>query len=219
VNVPCLQLDLLALPKAVPELRRTVREYLGAPCVDVQLCVTELVANVIRHVGEGTPVRVRVARAAGRTRVEVADPDSRALPVLRHASDEDESGRGLALLDAVALRWGVEQGVTGKTVWCELDDHVERGEPDVESGGMVSGMATKKYTVTLPEEITEEIRREVGAGGFSPYVTRVMERQQEQDRLGELVAWMEEESGPLTAEELAAAEAERREFDRFFRRA
>ncbi|WP_425540923.1 hypothetical protein [Streptomyces coeruleorubidus] len=28
--------------------------------------------------------------------------------------------RGLALLDAVALRWGVEQGEAGKTVWCEL---------------------------------------------------------------------------------------------------
>jgi hypothetical protein len=27
---------------------------------------------------------------------------------------------------------------------------------------MVSGMATKKYTVTLPEELAEEIRSEVG---------------------------------------------------------
>ncbi|MFJ9629087.1 hypothetical protein ACIRU8_15445 [Streptomyces sp. NPDC101175] len=70
-------------------------------------------------------------------------------------------------------------------------------------------MATKKYTVTLPEELAEEIRREVGSGGFSAYVTRAIERQRERDRLGELVAWMQEESGgPLTPEELAAAEAE-----------
>ena len=81
---------------------------------------------------------------------------------------------------------------------------------------MVSGMATKKYTVTLPEELAEEIRREVGAGGFSAYVTRAIERQREQDRLGELVGWMQEEGGPLTDEEMAAAEAERREFDRIF---
>ncbi|WP_373302246.1 ATP-binding protein [Streptomyces flaveus] len=103
--------------------RRTVRQHLGAPCADVQLCVTELLANVVRHVGEGTPVRVRVARTdGGRTRVEVTDPDPHALPVLVCATGEDESGRGLALLDAVALRWGVERGVEGKTVWCELGE-------------------------------------------------------------------------------------------------
>ena len=116
-----LDLDLLATSEAVPDLRRTLRRCLGGPCADVQLCVTELVGNVIRHVGEGTPVRVRVARAGGgRVRVQVADPDARALPVLLHATGDDEAGRGLALLDAVALRWGVEQGVAGKTVWCEL---------------------------------------------------------------------------------------------------
>ncbi|MEV7341550.1 ATP-binding protein [Streptomyces sp. NPDC093544] len=116
-----LELDLLALPKVVPDLRRAVRQHLGAPCSDVQLCATELVANVIRHVGEGTPVRLRVTRADGdRIRVEVTDPDPRALPVLLCATGDDESGRGLALLDAVALRWGVEQGAVGKTVWCEL---------------------------------------------------------------------------------------------------
>ncbi|WP_324618058.1 ATP-binding protein [Streptomyces dysideae] len=116
-----LDLGLLAVPEAVPDLRRAVRLHLGAPCADVQLCVTELVANVIRHVGEGTPVRVRVARVGGgRVRVEVGDPDARALPVLRHATGDDEAGRGIALLDAVALRWGVEQAVVGKTVWCEL---------------------------------------------------------------------------------------------------
>jgi anti-sigma regulatory factor (Ser/Thr protein kinase) len=120
---PALELDLLALPKAVPDLRRTVRRHLGAPCADVQLCVTELVANVVRHVGEGAPVRVRVERTdGGRVRVEVTDSDSRAVPVLLCATEDDESGRGLALLDAVALRWGVERGAEGKTVWCELGE-------------------------------------------------------------------------------------------------
>lgn len=97
---------ILAVPGIVPDLRRSVRRYLGAPCTDVQLCVTELVVNVIRHVGEGIPVRVRVARTAcGPVRVEVTDPDPRALPVLVRATGDDEAGRGLALLDAVALRW------------------------------------------------------------------------------------------------------------------
>ncbi|MGW0822022.1 hypothetical protein [Streptomyces sp. NPDC002845] len=77
-------------------------------------------------------------------------------------------------------------------------------------------MATKKYTVTLPEELAEEIRGEVGAGNFSAYVTQAIERQREQDRLGELVEWMQEQGGPLTEAELAEAEAELREHERYF---
>ncbi|MFI2368390.1 ATP-binding protein [Streptomyces sp. NPDC018833] len=115
-------LDLLAFPKALPALRHTLREHLGRPCTDVLLCVSELFSNVVRHLGEGTPVTVRVKGTHdGRTRIEVTDPDPRALPVLLHAATNDESGRGLALLDAVALRWGVAQGPESKTVWCEVE--------------------------------------------------------------------------------------------------
>ena len=147
--LPDLQLDLLALPRAVSELRRTVHEYLGVPCADVQLCVTELIGNVIRHVGEGTPVRVRLSLADGRIRVEVTDPAPHALPVLLNASEDDESGRGLALLDAVVLRWGVEPSADGKTVWCELDD-LEGGavrERRTSSGEPVARMVPFRPTV------------------------------------------------------------------------
>lgn len=75
-------------------------------------------------------------------------------------------------------------------------------------------MATKKYTVTLPEELAEEIRSEVGPGGFSRYVTLAVERQRERERLHEAVDWWESEYGPLTEDELAEAEAERREVER-----
>ncbi|WP_427920631.1 ATP-binding protein [Streptomyces sp. cg40] len=132
MNATHFEAALLAVPKAVPELRHAVRAYLGGggPHPEVELCVSELVSNVIRHVGEGTPVRVWVARVGqvgpgdDRIRVEVTDPDPRALPVLLDATTDTglgaESGRGLMLLDAVALRWGVEQGVSGKVVWCEV---------------------------------------------------------------------------------------------------
>ncbi|MBT2404734.1 MULTISPECIES: hypothetical protein [unclassified Streptomyces] len=70
-------------------------------------------------------------------------------------------------------------------------------------------MATKKYTVTLPEELAEEIRAEVGPGGFSRYVTAAIERHRERERLHEFVEWLEAEHGPVTAEEAAKAEAER----------
>lgn len=120
-----LTLRLLAVPKEVPVLRRRVREYLGGPCAEVQLCVSEILGNVIRHVGEGTPVVVRVSGGAdGRIRVEVTDPDARTLPVLVRAGGDDEYGRGLALLDAVSLRWGVRKAAGRKTVWCEVGGNV-----------------------------------------------------------------------------------------------
>ncbi|MPY51312.1 ATP-binding protein [Streptomyces acidicola] len=111
------ELSLLAVPKSVPELRHHLRHH----SFDVRLCVSELVTNVIDHVGEGTPVTVRVLSTdTGGTRVEVTDPDPRALPVLLHAATTDESGRGLALLGACARRWGVETGADRKTIWFEL---------------------------------------------------------------------------------------------------
>ncbi|MFF8030298.1 MULTISPECIES: ATP-binding protein [unclassified Streptomyces] len=115
---PAMTLELLAAPAEVSGVRRALRAY----GTDVQLCASELVTNAIQHLGEGVPVTVRVwCDDGGRTRLEVTDPDPRALPVLRAAvPDEDESGRGLALLDALTLRWGVAQGPDGKTVWCEL---------------------------------------------------------------------------------------------------
>ncbi|WP_030993900.1 MULTISPECIES: ATP-binding protein [unclassified Streptomyces] len=113
-----LELRLLATSEAVPGVRRLLRHH----GFDVQLCVTELLTNVVDHVGEGTPVTVRVVGTPyGSVRVEVTDPDPRALPVLLRASLADESGRGLAVLDSLALRWGVEPGADHKTVWCEVE--------------------------------------------------------------------------------------------------
>ncbi|MFD7494634.1 ATP-binding protein [Streptomyces sp. NPDC059832] len=117
-----LTVDLLAVPKAVPEMRRTLRERCGgADSPDLLLCVSELLTNVIVHLGEGTPVTLRVAgTCSGRVRVELSDPEPGAWPTPRTAGPGDESGRGLSLVDALALRWGVDQGPYGKTVWCEL---------------------------------------------------------------------------------------------------
>ena len=115
-----LVLELLAFPKAVPEVRRAVREYLGGPCSEVQLCVSELLTNVINHLGEGTPVTVHLTRTdGGRARLEVSDPDAYAWLIRRRPGPDDETGRGLLLIDAVALEWGVGQRPGGKTVWCE----------------------------------------------------------------------------------------------------
>ncbi|MFF9176054.1 ATP-binding protein [Streptomyces sp. NPDC014793] len=134
-----LELALLATPQAVPELRQRLR----ALDHDVRLCVTELLTNVIDHLGEGTPVTVRVTGTPREgTRVEVTDPDAGALPVLLPATGTAESGRGLALVDALALRWGVDQGPDHKTVWCELPAGGHRpGAPVAENAVRPDGRA------------------------------------------------------------------------------
>ncbi|MFD9728561.1 ATP-binding protein [Streptomyces sp. NPDC059072] len=116
-----LTIHLLATPGAVPLARHAVREHLGqGDSLDAELCVSEMLSNVISHLGEATPVTLRVTGRASRTRVELTDPDAHAQPVPRQAAEGDESGRGLALLAALSLRWGVARAPRGKTVWCEL---------------------------------------------------------------------------------------------------
>ncbi|MET7715746.1 ATP-binding protein [Streptomyces sp. NPDC005407] len=55
-----------------------------------------------------------------RLRIELRDPDTRALPTLLSAECEAESGRGMTLVDAVTDRWGVILRADSKVVWCEL---------------------------------------------------------------------------------------------------
>ncbi|MET9799714.1 ATP-binding protein [Streptomyces sp. NPDC006368] len=142
-----LTVRFLAVPKEVGELRRALREHVGAPCADLQLCVSELVGNVIAHLGEGTPVTVRVYGTGGRVRVEVGDPDPRAWPLLRSVGERDESGRGLALVEAVSLRWGVLHGPgSGKTVWCELPQEA------AQDGARSAAGARGRETGTAPHD-------------------------------------------------------------------
>jgi anti-sigma regulatory factor (Ser/Thr protein kinase) len=83
-----------------------------------ELLVTELVANVVTHVG--APMTIRVRRSPGRVRVEIDDPSPQ-VPVLRHPNPADEHGRGMLLVDQLANDWGVDLQADEKTVWFELD--------------------------------------------------------------------------------------------------
>lgn len=119
------ELPFLAEPEEVAGLRRVVRLHLRlwglSDVVDAaEICVSELAANVITHVGEGTPTTLVVEMNGTHLRVALRDPDTRVLPTLVHAGPDEESGRGMALLDAVSDRWGVILGAESKLVWCDL---------------------------------------------------------------------------------------------------
>ncbi|MER5653648.1 ATP-binding protein [Streptomyces sp. NPDC002131] len=131
-------LPFVAEPKEVPALRRIMRRHLGLWGLTevseaAQLCVTELVSNVIAHVGWGTPATLAVSMRGTYLRIEVHDPDARALPTLVQAEADAERGRGMALVDAIAYRWGVLLHPDRKVTWCELATHLI--SPDGHSGG------------------------------------------------------------------------------------
>ncbi|MYV57753.1 ATP-binding protein [Streptomyces sp. SID3212] len=118
-------LPFLAEAEELGALRRVVEFHLhrwGLPelAEPARLCVTELVTNVITHVGPGTPTTLSVSMNGVHLRLEVTDPDTRALPALVEASGDAEGGRGMALVNAVTDRWGVILRGDTKVTWCEL---------------------------------------------------------------------------------------------------
>lgn len=117
--------EFTAHPEEVAALRRVVRLCLAAwnlhGLVDAaQLCVSELVSNVVTHVGLGTPGSLAVSVNGAYLRIEVHDPDTRALPTLVAADLDAEGGRGMALVEALTDRWGVQLREDRKVTWCEL---------------------------------------------------------------------------------------------------
>ena len=119
------ELPFLAEAGEVAALRRTVRLHLGLWELQglseaAELCVSELVANVIKHVGPGTPTTLALRMSGTRLRIEVHDPDPRALPALAAVGSDAETGRGMALIDAITDRWGVDLSAGRKATWCEL---------------------------------------------------------------------------------------------------
>ncbi len=92
------------------------------------LALTELVANVVRHVPDRRATVLLLSRPGG-VRVEVSDTEPQ-VPEFSTAvdnfSDPADSGRGLLIVEAVTDRWGWYRTPThpthaGKTVWFECD--------------------------------------------------------------------------------------------------
>lgn len=132
------ELPFLAEPEEVAGLRRVLRLHLtlwGLPELveSAQICVTELTSNVIRHVGAGTPATLALSMSGTYLRIELHDPDTRALPTLLSAEGEVESGRGMTIVDAVTERWGVILREDSKVVWCELATDLT--DPNGHTGG------------------------------------------------------------------------------------
>jgi anti-sigma regulatory factor (Ser/Thr protein kinase) len=94
---------------------------------DALSVVGELVGNAVQH---ADPLPGGVIRIAFRMvsdldgvqalQVRVTDGGAQDPPQPRAATSEATSGRGLAIVAALASRWGVERDGLGQSVWAEL---------------------------------------------------------------------------------------------------
>jgi anti-sigma regulatory factor (Ser/Thr protein kinase) len=84
---------------------------------DSLLVITELVQNVVRHTGDGGDVVL--TRGPDAVLIEVSDGS----PEMPHALAADArrtGGRGLFLVRAMSLAWGMKRVVGGKVVWAKM---------------------------------------------------------------------------------------------------
>ncbi|WP_460061434.1 PAS domain S-box protein [Streptomyces sp. YKOK-I1] len=114
--------DLAADPSSVPQGRAFLRHTLASwNCAtrtdDALLLLSETLTNAVLH-AEG-PIGLHLHRTATDLTVEVSDRSPQ-LPQPRLAAEEEESGRGLILVRALAAGWGVRPTDEGKTTWFTL---------------------------------------------------------------------------------------------------
>jgi anti-sigma regulatory factor (Ser/Thr protein kinase) len=103
-------------PRRARQLLRSCMDEADVHTEDVELLVSELVANVVRHAG--TTASLRFSDTGDRIRVEVEDGStSRPVPV---SEPGVAGGYGLRIVDALADSWGIELTDAGKVVWFEV---------------------------------------------------------------------------------------------------
>ena len=115
-------------PDAVTRTRRAIVQDLRGVEVsatvvnEVELVVSELLGNAVRHASplpDGR-LRVRWEVKAGVVELEVTDGGASTTPVAREPAPFATSGRGLRIVRSLAHEWGVCDDDDGRTVWVTL---------------------------------------------------------------------------------------------------
>lgn len=140
-----VQTEVRPDPAEVGRARRWARSRLAGSGIEADeplaetlvLLISELVTNAVVHTGCPAVLRILLPRLPesepGTVRVEVSDASARP-PRPRQAEGDDTNGRGLALVDGLADRWGWQQDGAGKRIWCEVDRCAPDPKPTADAG-------------------------------------------------------------------------------------
>jgi anti-sigma regulatory factor (Ser/Thr protein kinase) len=117
-----------------PRLARAALHALNASLAELRFPVTLLVSELVTkavthgHAGPGGTFSVRTESGPDRVHAVVAGAGTGLEARPGRPIDPIEDGFGLALLDGLSDRWGVE-GEDGTAVWFEIDHSGSREEP------------------------------------------------------------------------------------------
>ena len=103
-------------------VRTTAERGVGGMANQVlELLSSELLSNAVLHGAGGHAIGVEVKHTTAAVRVAVSDNGDHT-PVVLDQDLAAVNGRGMAIVEAMSSRWGIEpRDEGGKTVWFELD--------------------------------------------------------------------------------------------------
>jgi hypothetical protein len=115
----------------------------------------------------------------------------------------DDPGRGAGPAEALsaleeALRQALASAPRDQVVKCIAT--ALPAEVFLDQSTRLHESKVRKVSVSMPEDLADAVRARTGAGGFSRYITEVVERQIRRERLGELLDELEAEYGPVPPE-------------------
>lgn len=115
----------------------------------------------------------------------------------------DDAGQGTRPTEALsaleeALRRALASAPRDQVVKCIAA--TLPAEVLLDQGARLHESKVRKVSVSMPEELADAVRARTGAGGFSRYITEIVEREIRHERLGELLDELEAEYGPVPPE-------------------
>jgi anti-sigma regulatory factor (Ser/Thr protein kinase) len=120
------EIVLPAEPTAVRQARAWLAETTAdvldaARRIDVELVLSEVVGNAVRHGGPGLAISVATTRGGGLLRVDVTDDGPGLAPRPNAMASDRYGGFGLFIVEQLTRRWGVTREDNRTRVWFELD--------------------------------------------------------------------------------------------------